>query len=289
MKFRCPTVLEECDDVTYYGDKFFEGPTLSYSIAKILLNKSPYHAWLHHPRLGGVSRESSEEMDRGTIIHNLVLGGGPDLFVVQAPDWRTKDARAHRDAAVARGEIPVLEHKLEEYRLVADHIVDACREKGIDFREGESEAVILWEEETSFGPIKCRGRLDNVLFDRGVIRDLKNCDNAHPDAIARAIENMGYDIQVAAYLSAIRTVQPAIAGRDSFVWIFAEELPEGSPRRAMVNLAYPSGVLLERGAMRWRRACELWAKCLRLDHWPAYEETMVDPPAWAMKEEIGAA
>src|SRR5262245_35492153 len=99
------------DDTAYYNDPC-ERPSLTQSIAKTLITKSPLHAWTEHPRLGGVRREPTREMDDGKILDALLLSGGDGLEIIEAPDFRTKDARARRDAAKAAGKTPILKHKL---------------------------------------------------------------------------------------------------------------------------------------------------------------------------------
>ena len=65
----------------YHGDGFIR-PALSASIAKVLLSRSPQHAYLAHPALGcqvveqEVNEAKRETLDRGAIIHSLLLGNG---------------------------------------------------------------------------------------------------------------------------------------------------------------------------------------------------------------------
>src|SRR6188474_2551048 len=50
---------------------------LSPSIAKVLLARSPLHAWDEHRLGGGAERESSDTMDVGKVCEKLLLGTGP--------------------------------------------------------------------------------------------------------------------------------------------------------------------------------------------------------------------
>ena len=49
-------------------------PSLSASIAKVLIMESPAHAYDIHPKLGNRARKPSAAMDEGTLIHTLLLG-----------------------------------------------------------------------------------------------------------------------------------------------------------------------------------------------------------------------
>ena len=237
---------------TSYHSDCCSRPSLSASIAHRLLSASPYHAWLAHPKLGGVRREPTREMERGTIIHGIVLGQPDELVVIQAADYRTKAAQQQRDDARANGMTPILASEYDGIVTAAYAIGDALRAEGIEL-SGQSEAVAVWEEQTASGPILCRGMMDHVLQERALIYDLKTCSSAHPKAIQRSIIDHGYDVQWAAYTSAFRKLRPDLAGREQFVWLFVEELPEGSPQRVALTVAKPSGLMRELGEWKWRR------------------------------------
>jgi hypothetical protein len=94
--------LLDCSKEQYHADPT-EVPSLSYSVAKILLTESPMHAYYYHPRLGGHVREQTKAMGKGQVIHKLLLGIGADIVVVRADNFRTKAAQELRDAAIAAG------------------------------------------------------------------------------------------------------------------------------------------------------------------------------------------
>lgn len=288
-----PARLVEMDAAAYHADLIADAPTLSASVASTLIRSSPYHAWLRHPKLGGTPRESTQEMDRGTILHGLVFGtlDRESVKVIEADNYRTKAAQDARDYARDRGAIPVLSREMDGYRALADAIGEAMAVSGIRL-DGESEKVALWEEECELGPVQCRGRLDHVTIgiDSATIYDLKTCRSAHPRACERHVIEYGYDIQRAAYVSAIERIHPDLAGRVRFVWLFVEEVesPAGKPG-VVLTVAEASGAMRELGESRWRRAVEKWAKCLLSNKWPAYGTVRLDAPDWALKEEMGAA
>src|SRR4051812_22987943 len=94
----------------YHGDLLGDGgpPTLSASIANILINASPAHARSQHPRLNpDWQREEEEKFDIGTVAHALLLQGKREadeiVEVVLADDWRTKIAKEARAEARAAG------------------------------------------------------------------------------------------------------------------------------------------------------------------------------------------
>ena len=60
----------------YHSDCCDE-PSLSSSIAGLLIDQTPKHAWTAHPRLNpNFKPESSPAMNLGSVAHELLLGKG---------------------------------------------------------------------------------------------------------------------------------------------------------------------------------------------------------------------
>src|SRR5712675_710479 len=103
-----PGIYYDISDEIYQTD-CCDAPSLSSSIAKILVNDTPLHAWMAHPKLNpAFEREEKEIFDLGTVAHALLLQGEHIAEIIGAPDWRTKDAQMLRDDARSRGKIPIL-------------------------------------------------------------------------------------------------------------------------------------------------------------------------------------
>lgn len=282
---RCPdpVAVIGMPDAVYRADPC-ETPSLSSSVAKTIVERSALHAKMTHPRFGGAPR-TSEEMDRGALIHGLVNGGGAGYAVIDADDFRTKAAREARDAARAAGKIPVIASKLEPLLAAADQIRARLSLIGISLSPDHSEVSVFWREPSEAGEVLCRGRLDNWPGG-ATIYDLKTTENAAPDAVERSIARFGYDIQVGAYISAIEHLKPELRGRVRFEWIFAEYEPPYSVTRFV---AAPS--LEEIGRRRWSRAVSTWAECLRTGKWPEYGTQVrhIEAAGWLMmREELAA-
>lgn len=266
-----------------------DGPSpprvLSYSTAKILVQRSPLHAKLKKDRQLDEDTESErEDKETGNIVHAMLLGAGKKIVIVQADSYRTKAAKEARDAAREEGAIPVLEHKERIYSAIARRI--QRRIEGFGFTlDGHAEIGARWFEEACDGTaVECMGALDLWQPKTGTIVDLKTCRTAHPDAIRQQVYKLGYDIQAAAYLSAVEKIHPEGAGRVRFVILFCEL---GTGAVTPVEL---TGDFLQLGRMRWQRAVDLWARCLREDRWPGYVETTLAlaAPEWALVAEQDA-
>lgn len=258
-------------------------PSLSCSIAKILVEQSPAHAHLAHPRLGGAATTGTAAMDRGSLIHRLLLGKGAEIVPVDAEDWRTKAARDAREQAREEGKIPVLLSGLVDATEATLRIKATLAEMGITLH-GDSEVPLLWQERTTQGDIWARAMLDHIVERAGLLHvyDIKTTENAHPDACLRTAIRLGYDIQAHAYTRAAELVWPDYEGRVSFSFLFCEPV---SPYA--VTVAQLDGIMRERGRRRWDRAVDLWSRCLHSDTWPGYAQEPVTlwSPEWLLKQE----
>lgn len=260
-----------------------EVPALSASIAKVLVDKSPAHAWLEHPRLGGQRSDPTRAMDAGTVLHRMILGKGAEVVEVPHADYRTKAAQTARDEAKAAGKTPMLSHELAGLREACERITERLHALGIHL-EGRSEVAVTWEEPVfmSNALVQCRAMFDHTYLDDGVIFDLKKCVSANPGDLQRVITSYGYDIQHAAYTSAMRAVRPDVAGRERFTFIFVEAEPPYA-----VTPVRLTGEFRELGQKRWDRAVRTWHRCTTENRWPAYVDGIVDiePAPWAMARE----
>ncbi len=263
--------------------KDLDGPSLSSSMAHTLVAKSPAHAWTDHPRFGGARADASDAMNEGSLIHKLVLGEGAEIAVIDADAYRSTAAKQAKEAAIAEGKIPVLAPKFEPIKVAAANILENIHSFGIEL-DGQSEIAIEFEEVGQKGPVLCRSMLDNVNLELGLIRDVKKIRSADPRTIERHAYSYGYDIQYAAYTSAVEKLKPELEGRSEFMFIFCEI----EPPYAVVP-ARPSGALKALGESRWLRAVQLWEECLRTDKWPAYctSPITLEPPGWAISVEEG--
>lgn len=263
-------------------------PALSSHIAKLLVGKSPAHAYAEHPRLGGGVEAADDErkhFDLGGAVHALLLGKGRRLVTCDYPNWQTKAAKEARSEAYACGSIPMLPPQRDRVVHAAAKMAHELERRGIRLT-GTSELSIFWVETADDGtPVQCKGRLDHFIESEGDIYDLKSSRTAHPRAIPKHVDAYGYDVQWAAYTRGIEVLKPELAGRTRYRWIFAE-----LRQPFAVTVASPAGSLRVLGASRWRRAVNLWASCTSSGEWPAYidEELQVEAPPWAMSDEMSA-
>ena len=267
-----------------------ETPALSPSIARALIAECPRQAWAEHRLLGNcitVSEDALKRRERGKALHNLVLEGGGKIECISESSWRSKAAKAQRDAARADGRIPILEDTLTELEVAAKRIGETLTELGIDLADGVAEQKFHWYESSSIGEVLCSGVIDWYSKD-GKIIDLKTTEGSvHPDKCGTNIVDGTAVIQDCAYRNAVCSENPELQGRTSVTFIFAQ-----SKEPFLVTPGTCDGAMRGIGETRWIRAIEIWARCLaagrEAKHWPPHTDRPVTfyAPAWALAREM---
>lgn len=266
----------EIPAVEYHEDRVADEPCLSASIAKLLVNQSPAHAYTQHPRLNpNYVRVEDDKFSVGTVAHSVLLEGIDVVEVIEADDWRTKSAKEARDYARTQGKIPLLgKHYFDVLQLV-----DATRRQIAEhqaypplFQDGKPERTITWSEQG----VQCKARLDWLHNDNSAVDDLKTtARSVKEDGLDKLIFGLSYDMQAAMYVRGVR----AVTGVEPvFRFVFVET----SPPYAM-SVGTPSPAMYALADDRVNTAVRLWRDCLATNTWPAYSRRVatVDPPMWA--------
>lgn len=260
-----------------YHEDPSDQPSLSASIAHLMVNVTPWHAWWAHPKLNPhFEREEKQAFDIGTVAHELILEGTDErVHVVEASDWRKRDAQDERDQARADGLIPLLEKDwLRVERMV--ETVRAQLELRADLppllSDGVAEQTLVWEE----GDVTCRARLDWLRTDCTAIDDLKTTGrSANPIPWCRnTLYSIGADVQAAFYLRGVKALTGQVP---TFRWILAESTPPYA-----VSVVSPDASAREIGDVKVDRAIEKWRECLKTDVWPGWSQSvyMAETPAY---------
>ena len=247
----------------YLADPCVE-PSLSASIAHILLTKSPRHAWTAHPRLNpDYVPNSDDAFDLGTAAHAYLLEGGGAFTLIPFPDYRTKASRDLREAARAAGRLPLLAEKWTDVQGMATAASQqlAAHPAPAPFVDGDPEQVLVWRE----GATWCRARLDWLHHSRRAFDDYKTTSgSAHPDVWTRGpLFQHGFDLQAAFYRRGLEVVCGRLA-EPRFV------VQETAPPYALSVIGLGPDVLTLAEKKRLR-ALELWEACREAGGlWPAY-------------------
>lgn len=252
-------------------------PSLSSSIAQLIVNESPLHAWTAHPRLNPDHvREYSQPMDKGSICHALLLEGRTDrvhLILatktegtgknkvdtgIPVDDWRTARAQEERDTARAAGKFPILQCDWPEVEAMFDAGQSQLKAARIDLSQGDAEHTIKWQEPNG---VWCRARLDWISKDRKDILDYKTTGvTANPDVVTRTLFSNGYDIQEAFYRRGVKAVY-GIDARFRFLY------QETNAPYAMSVVRIGDNSL---GDKKVQYAIDTFGECLQSGVWPGY-------------------
>ncbi len=278
-----PGIYDDVDEKSYHADCVGPAPSLSSSIAKLLVSRSPLHAFHNHPRLNTVAPEPeapTKAMDIGTAAHKLILGEGKAIQIIEAADYRTKAAQEARAAARDAGRVPMLAGDMASVTQLAE--AAKFQIAGTDlaglFDHGTPEATLVWQD----GPAWCRARVD-WLPDSAragghiTVVDLKTTGgSAHPDDWARTAFDLGYDVQAVFYERGLRALIPGVRSV-KFKFLVLEQEP---PFALSVNEM--SGQAIAEAEELVRLAIRSWFDCLTNEDWPGYSAatSSIDPPKW---------
>lgn len=277
-----PGIYLEMSAAHYHADPC-PAPSLSQSLAKILLAKSPLHAWHAHPRLNpDYVHDDATKFDIGNVAHKMLLGRGKEIVVLEDfDDWRTKEAKALREAAASEGRLAVL----GKHAARADRMVNAARAQ-LELRglgdlfgaDGDSEVVVAWQE----GSIWLRQMIDWLSEDRLIFADYKTTgESAAPDALARKMVNDGWHIQAAMGERGLDALNMMRGSDRKFLFVVQEDTVPYA-----LNVVEIAADPLVMGRKMLDAAVGTWSRCMRVDRFPGYPLDIVTPefPGWAEQQ-----
>lgn len=256
--------------------------SLNSSIAKTLLSESPLHAWTAHPRLNPSHQsDDATKFDLGKVAHRMVIEGHDEgVVVVDAEDWRTKDARVIRDESFAENCTPILRKHYDDVRRMVDaarQYIAATSELRDIMSDGVAEQVWMWQERDGV-VLRCRPDWWSEKH-RTVIDYKTTAASAHPARWSQStMQQIGADIQGAMYRRALKAKHVRL-GQQVFL------VQETSPPYACAAIALTETALTIADD-KLNTAIDLWERCLAENLWPGYPQRIAwaDPPAWAQAQ-----
>lgn len=275
----------DCED--YFADPC-PSPSLNNSLIGVLLDQSPLHVAARHPKLMSDADRAAKAIEKdtearcvGSVVHRLALGQGKSYEVIDAENYRTKDARRMRDDAKEAGRVPILAEAFQK----AEEMSPRIRQAIDDCLLGEpfvSEVVIAWKITTPHGDVWCRAMIDAWCPSLNIALDVKSTTDASAKALEKHIGNMGYDTQNAWYTKGLEYLTNQ-HGKVRFINVFCET---GSPFATHSIELDPA----------WRdsawdlceEAVDLFGRCLKLNKWPGYPRSprTISPPDWLITQRM---
>lgn len=269
----------------YHGD-LCEGPSISSSGLRTIWAQSPAHYFLTSP----YNPEPPEPEERphfslGRAAHHLLfLGrkGFDDEFVTRPEiwaDWRTKDAKAWREAALADGKTVITAGELEQIVGMAKTLgAHPMVKAGI--LDGYVERSLIWRDRET--GVWLKSRPDNVVGDGLDMSDLKTTTDVSTEAIARTIASFGYHAQGALVGMACREVLKR--EMQTFNLVFVETKP---PHCVRIITLKPDDIV--RGERQVRAAAAQFAHATATGKWPGpggdqCDAEYLDLPEWSRRQ-----
>ena len=123
-----------------------------------------------------------------------------------------------------------------------------------------------------------KARIDALPESGNVLVDIKSCQSADPDLMAKSVVAYRYDVQAAYYLDICK-----LLGIDKSEFLFV--CVEKQPPYAVAVYALDQDAI-EWGRKQYQRDLALIKHCEAEDHWPSFTQdiTTLALPAWAQKQ-----
>jgi hypothetical protein len=257
--------IYQMDAAAYHADPC-PTPSLSAGMINHMLT-APALCRFNSSRLNPdyVQPEDDGKFTIGSVSHVMFLEpeqAEASVVIVDADDWRTKDAKAARKDAADQGKTAILTRQWEQVlaaraSFVSDPFIAAA------FTNGKPELSMFWKHPSG---IWCRARPDWIPDSGAYLCDYKTTANANPENFGRHAYNLGYHRRAAWYLDGYATIN----GKEPAHYWFVNQEPKPPFLTSVTELDMHA---IEAGRQENERAVRLFAKCLEADHWPGYSDT----------------
>ncbi|QHB37274.1 Cas4 family exonuclease [Gordonia phage Gudmit] len=251
-------VYADVPEEVYHGDP----GSISSSQARTILKPGGPALLRYAPR------KQKADWDYGHVAHELILGKGQGIDVIDAPDWRTKAAKERRDKAYATGRVPVLRKDYRRAEGLRDAVLDH-ELAAILFETGTPEQSIYAHDPKTGVRLRCRPDWHTG----STFVDLKTTNDAAK--FEKSIAEYGYHQQAAFYLDVA-----ALAGIpvDSFFFVAVEK-----EKPYLTTVVELDAADVDLGRRLNRAAIDLYHHCHQANVWPGLpaEVRTVSLPSWA--------
>lgn len=251
--------------ISIYHGQPTDGPSISSSGLRTIWSESPAHYWCRSPlNPDRIPAEDKPHFALGRVAHTLLLEGREGLardYVMRPdefPDYRTKDARAWRDAQILAGKTIITDDDLKKVEGMARSLgAHPLVKAGI--LNGAVERSLIWKDQET--GIWLKARPDVIPTASGDFSDLKTTPSVAYDALERSLAAYAYHVQGAL----VAMASEAVLGvkMQSFTLVWVEKEPPFCVRVTTLDDAD-----LQRGALQVRAALRTFARCLQTGEWP---------------------
>jgi PDDEXK-like uncharacterized protein DUF3799 len=239
-------------------------PSASRSFLLSMVRDSAQHAMLGHPRLNPDFRpDNNKDFDFGSAAHDYILRGGDKVAILDFDSYRTKDAKAEREAALKLGKLPILKEKFQTVKDMAESArvqISMLNKHNNGLTDGNPEVGIFWKEKNGMW---CRAMPDWITND-GWLDDYKTTNVSGPRQwMETAMLDSGNHLQ--AYM-ALRGYH-AVTGKNAKGFrFFVQEVSEPYALYCVIL----DNTMLEIGEAEFELGMDMFEWCMRNNEWPGY-------------------
>jgi hypothetical protein len=217
--------------------------------------------------------ETTPAMRLGQMIHRAILE--PDALEISVkPEGLNLSTKEGREWKAAQTKTIITQDEYETIKGMRDsvhthpavkRVLDNARTEVSLFANGED------------GVLR-KARIDALPEGGNVIVDIKSCQSADPDMMAKSVASYRYDVQAAYYLDICK-----LLGLDKSEFLFV--CVEKTPPYAVAVYALDQDAI-EWGRKQYQRDLAAVRHCMAEDHWPSFTQdiTTLGLPAWAAKQ-----
>jgi hypothetical protein len=279
MKIDKPGIYRDISDAEYRADPC-PLPSLTQSLCKLLIERSPEHAWTASPQINPNWKpdEDDKKFDLGNVAHRLILDRGKEFEILDFDNWTTKASKEAREAAHRNGKVAILSEQFDRAFDMSVSTGDrlAKHEDRDAFQEGAAEVMICWQEDG----IWFRSLVDWLHDDLRTVDDYKSTSmSVAPHVLGFRAEAAGWHIQAAFQERGLDALDPAGAGRRKFRFITQE-----TSEPYALNVMRMTEHWLTMGRKKVQIAIDIWRRCMDTGKWPGYPTKSVTPDYPSFKE-----
>lgn len=278
MKIDRPGIYRGVSEADYRSDPC-PTPSLTQSLCKILIERSPQHAWTECPRLNPqYEYDDDTKYDIGNVAHRLILGRGKEIEPIDFADWRTNAAKLKREEAAEAGKIAVL---MKDFERASDMVAAAWsqlkRHEDHDaFTNGAGEVMIAWQEDG----IWFRSLIDWLHDDLRTVDDFKSSGmSMAPHVIGLRAEAAGWHVQAAFIERGLDILDEAGTGRRRYRFIGQE-----TDKPHALSVMHMNEYWLTMGRKKVEAGIGLWRTAIENNYWRNYGTRAVVPDYPGFKE-----
>jgi exodeoxyribonuclease VIII len=245
-------------------------------ISKSLLDwiappKTPAH---FKAKLDGlIPDEQTPAMRLGSMIHRAILE--PDALEISVkPEGLNLSTKEGREWKAAQTKTIITQDEYEAIKGMRDSVHTHPAVKRV-LANARTEVSLFANGEDG---VLRKARIDALPESGNVIVDIKSCQSADPDMMAKSVVSYRYDVQAAYYLDLCQ-----LLGLDKTEFLFV--CVEKTPPFAVAVYALDQQAI-EWGRKQYQRDLGFIRRCESYNEWPSFTEdiTTLSLPAWAQKQ-----